>query len=240
MADIIDEIKATTWHHIFEVIPGVITPGRSYRNPRTALNRLGVPQSLKGIRALDVGCSDGAYAFELARRGADVVAFDVKNSKRVDLIKRLTGLDIEYHQMSYYDDIQTLGMFDLIIFFGVFYHMKHPILVLEKLRSMANDGCMLCFEGESLDHTDNQLLDESLVIALQNKPVAFFVEGNYHKCDTNWFIPNRECVRAWVKSAGWEDIKLAPDESFDITVGNVTVKSNPCRCWGTAIAKDAT
>src|SRR3954447_17791722 len=62
------------WYHTIELAPGVVTPGQI--DLRAVVDRV-LPQDLSGKRALDVGTFDGFWAFELERRGAEVVAIDV-------------------------------------------------------------------------------------------------------------------------------------------------------------------
>ncbi|MBA3302174.1 MAG: hypothetical protein H0T15_09950, partial [Thermoleophilaceae bacterium] len=62
------------WYHSIEVAPGVVTPGQVDLRPTAG--RL-LPARMELVRALDVGTFDGFWAFEMERRGAEVVAIDV-------------------------------------------------------------------------------------------------------------------------------------------------------------------
>src|SRR5438105_6590169 len=65
------------WWHEIEVAPGIVTPGDdSNRMKLPILDSLGLPQKMAGWRALDIGCSDGYFSFEMEKRGAEVVAID--------------------------------------------------------------------------------------------------------------------------------------------------------------------
>jgi tRNA (mo5U34)-methyltransferase len=72
--------RVAHWHHRFEIYPGVITPG-TY-NPTDLLKKTQLPADLRGTRVLDIGTSDGFFALQLARRGAQVVAIDYRAKKR--------------------------------------------------------------------------------------------------------------------------------------------------------------
>src|SRR5438270_10628223 len=65
------------WWHQIELAPGIVTSGDdSNRMKLPILDDLGLPRTLTALRALDIGCSDGYFSFELERRGADVLAID--------------------------------------------------------------------------------------------------------------------------------------------------------------------
>src|ERR1051326_1597538 len=69
VADSSDEVRNFAWYHTLELPGGVVTPGMF--DTRPAATKIGMPPSLAGKRCLDVGTSDGFWAFEMERRGAD-------------------------------------------------------------------------------------------------------------------------------------------------------------------------
>jgi tRNA (mo5U34)-methyltransferase len=70
-------IQGRSWHHDFEIIPGVRTNG-AY-NPAGLWQELGLPIDMNGISLADVGASNGYFSFEARKRGARVVAFDFRH-----------------------------------------------------------------------------------------------------------------------------------------------------------------
>jgi tRNA (mo5U34)-methyltransferase len=71
------------WYHTIELAPGVITPG--WVDTRAAVPHVPLPQSLAGLRCLDVGTWDGFWAFEMERRSAaEVHGLDVPDPYRWD------------------------------------------------------------------------------------------------------------------------------------------------------------
>ncbi len=113
------------WHHAFEIVEGVTSPG-SY-NPNFMWERLALPADLDGMRALDVGPSDGYFSMQLAKRGADVTAVDyrAKDAHGFGTMEAITGLTFEYRQMNVYElSREQLGGFDLVLFLGVLYHLS--------------------------------------------------------------------------------------------------------------------
>src|ERR1700684_1638129 len=91
------------WHHAFEIYRGLITPG--VYNPTFLLDKTQLPADLRGLRVLDIGTSDGFFALQLARRGAEVVAIDYrgKEDHGYHVMELLNPVEIQYHQMNVYD-----------------------------------------------------------------------------------------------------------------------------------------
>src|SRR5215813_2598194 len=144
-------IHAIEWYHAIEVAPGIITPGRY--DPKPLLDAMGFPADLSGKSVLDIGAYDGFFTFEAERRGAErVVALDrhPASHKGFALAHELLGSKAEYVEGSVYDlspDIH--GTFDVVFFLGVLYHLRHPLLALEKIHSVCRE--MLFVESHVLD-----------------------------------------------------------------------------------------
>jgi SAM-dependent methyltransferase len=209
--DVQQKIRQANWYHSFEVLPGVITPGEVPFDARGALNYLGVPEDLRGKRALDVGTYDGPLAFEMEARGADVWAVDIQDPDctAFNTARALRDSRVRYRQLSVYDvDKVFTEPFDLITYFGVYYHLKHPLLGFEALaRALADDG-RLYFEGEVLlnyseTHSGERSDLDNRRLAESDVPLALCYPGDY-KGWSNWFVPNLACLRGWVEAAGLE------------------------------------
>jgi SAM-dependent methyltransferase len=209
-ADVLDRIKAVRWYHAFEVVPGIITPGICAFSAPASLNALGVPADLSGKKCLDVGTWDGPLAFEMEARGGEVYALDVQdpNCTAFNTAKEIRGSQVQYTQGSVYDIAQHFPgiAFDLITYFGVYYHLKDPIGAFESLSRALAVGGHLYLEGEILynysetingqpSQLDNQALGNADV------PLALCYTGEY-KNASNWFVPNLACLRGWLEAAG--------------------------------------
>ena len=221
----IEMIKQASWYHAFEVLPGVTTPGTMPTNAERLLNeRFRLPADLSGLRALDIGTLDGPYAFELEKRGATVVAMDIQNPDRTgfNTAKRVRGSKVEYVQGSAYDLSELLvGKFEIICFFGVYYHMKHPLLAFEQIQRMLSDNGLVLLEGECLlNHAESPELSDRKPskfvksVADSSLPLAAFYPRTYKGDTWNWFVPNLACVRAWLDATGLELESHGTSESF--------------------------
>jgi tRNA (mo5U34)-methyltransferase len=127
------------WFHRIEILPGFYTPGWS--DP--ALEKLpyfGLPEDLTGLRVLDIGCAEGFFSFEAERRGArEVIGIDSfpASVRRFNIVKAARQSNAIAFLMNVYDlDPSRLGTFDLVLFYGVFYHLKHPQYALERILSV--------------------------------------------------------------------------------------------------------
>src|SRR5688500_17548421 len=111
------------WWHEIELAPGVITPGDdSNRSKLPILDALGFPTDMSGLRALDIGCSDGYFTFEMERRGAQVVAMDFVPDTYTGFAtaRRILGSRAEYRMDNVYNlTPEDYGMFDIVLFMGV-------------------------------------------------------------------------------------------------------------------------
>ena len=127
------------WFLKIEVLPGCYSPGWS--DP--ALEKLphfGLPDDLSGKRVLDIGCAEGFFSFEAERRGArEVIGIDSSpdSVRRFNIVKDARQSAATAVLMNVYDlTPERLGTFDLVLFYGVFYHLKHPQYALERIRSV--------------------------------------------------------------------------------------------------------
>jgi tRNA (mo5U34)-methyltransferase len=193
-----DEIEARKmvagiahWHHKFEIWPGVVTPG-SYE-PQFLFDRLQLPVDMTGVRVLDVGPSDGFFSMQMALRGASVTAVDYrpKHGHGFAVMEALTGLNFDYHQLNLYSIMpDKFGTFDIVVFLGVLYHLPDMILALDTVRQLCKGQLFLETEYEP---------------ELQpGTAVARYYEAATLAGDiTNFWVPNRECVNAMLRDAGF-------------------------------------
>lgn len=138
----IDQFQAKvddiTWWLKISFSNGVVTKGQTSIDE--ILPYFGIPLDLREKRVLDIGCSDGYFSFLAEQRGAQVVAIDAVPTRGFQFMHDVLESNVTFHRMSVYDITpQELGMFDIVFFFGVFYHLKHPTLAMEKVASITKD-----------------------------------------------------------------------------------------------------
>lgn len=209
--EILRQIQSVKWYHKFEVLPGVMTPGTVDFDPCKVLDTLKVSRDLRGKRALDVGTWDGVLAFELEQRGAEVQAVDVQDPDctAFNTARRLRNSRVKYTRMSVYDLPKVFSeKFDIITYFGVYYHLKHPLMAFESLEAVLADHGRLCFEGEVLLNysetaTGKRSRLNNRALAMSDVPLALCYTGDY-KSTSNWFVPNLACLKGWLEATGLE------------------------------------
>jgi tRNA (mo5U34)-methyltransferase len=198
------------WHHIMSFPHGIVSPG--VYDPQEMFGFLRLPD-LRGKRVLDMGTRDGYFAFECERLGAEVVAVDYAEMELTGFAaaKQIYGSRVEYVQANIYDlSPEQLGTFDVVLFLGVLYHLRHPLLALDRLRGLCRD--LLILESLVCDarvftgfETGRPLAE--LAPRLQDVPLAQFLPvGRFHSDSTNKWVPNVACLRALL-----EDSLFAPD-----------------------------
>ena len=197
------------WHHAWRLPNGVATPG-SY-DPAPLFERLHL-EDLTGRRVLDVGTADGYFAFRCESLGAEVVAIDHKISglNGFQAARRILGSSVDYVEANVYDlDPDSLGRFDVVLFLGVLYHLRHPLLAIDRLRSMVEPGGRLLVESLVCDQRfftgreQHSTLAE-LAPALSTIPVVQFLPAYRYSDDgSNRWSPNAEGLRSMVEDAGF-------------------------------------
>jgi tRNA (mo5U34)-methyltransferase len=199
------------WHQKWELFKGVFTPGR---NPVCALaDHVGLPDDLTGLRVLDVGAFNCCLSFECERRGAaEVVALDLQPPEQLGFpqLKRALGSErVRFENGSAYAlDARALGRFDVVLFFGVLYHLRYPLLALDQLRKVTQGALYL--ETLVIDRRflaegkDGQFLAKYHP-ALTNVPLWQFYRADELAGDfSNWFGPNIRAVLDGLESAGFD------------------------------------
>lgn len=194
------------WFHEIELAPGIVTPGEdSNRMKLPILDRLGLPRDLRGRRVLDVGCSDGYFAFEMERRGATVVAMDFvpETSTGFATARKILGSSVEYRMDNVYNlDPDEHGTFDVVLFLGVLYHLRNPLGGLDAVRSVLREGGAL-YVGTLMIDEHFRLADGAVTTladvdpALTDVPLWQAFPGDVLNGDfTNCFAPNRAALCA--------------------------------------------
>jgi tRNA (mo5U34)-methyltransferase len=196
------EVEAVRWYHSIDLGHGIVTPG--VEDSAFKLSRLHLPASLAGRTVLDVGAWDGFFAFEAARRGAvRVLATDSFSwsgagwgSKagfllaRRALGSRVEDLDIDVMDLA----PERVGTFDVVLFLGVLYHLRDPLMALERVAAVTRD-CLI--------------LETVVDMVGYRKPVMAFYPGRQLNDDpTNWWAPNPACVEAMLRAVGFSRIDV--------------------------------
>lgn len=189
-----------------------------------------IPADLTGRSVLDIGCNGGFYSIEMKRRGAARVLgidFDEDYLAQARFAAEISGLDIEFAKLSVYD-VGAIGeRFDVVLFMGVFYHLRHPLLALDLIHEHVADDLMI-FQSMQRGSVELEAVKsdydfwQTEHFDAPGYPKLHFIEGNYAQDPTNWWAPNAACVEAMLRSAGFA-ITAHPEQEVYI-----------CRRTGTA------
>lgn len=206
LRDLREQVDGLRWFHRIDLGQGIVTPGQS--DTAKMLERLHLPP-LDGLSVLDVGAFDGFFSFEAERRGAArVAAVDPEcwrdppwgphgwGTKRpFDLARRTLGsrvedIDIDIDQIS----PATVGMFDVVFFFGVFYHLPDPWRYLRAVASVASR--LLIVET----HAD--------MLEFPRPAMAFYPGSEVSHDPSNWWGPNRAALAAMLGQCGFPRVTV--------------------------------
>lgn len=185
-------------YHSIELKDGSILPGlQSIEHLRWRLSLFNLPEDLTGKRVLDIGAWDGWFSFECERRGAEVVATDCIELDTFLEARALLDSRVEYQALDVTElSAKRLGRFDIVLFLGVLYHLRHPLLGLEKVLELCTDTALI----------------ESFVIARETRDIPAvmeFYERSELGCQIdNWCGPSPECLLALCRSAGFAQAQL--------------------------------
>ena len=201
----VDELKIQVakiaWYHTIDLGHGVITPGVDDSGDR--VRRLAIPSDLRGKTVLDVGAWDGIFSFEAERRGADrVLAVDSYawsgkswgTKDGFELARRALGSRVEDLTLDVLDLApERVGRFDLVLLLGVLYHMRHPLLALERVASVTARHLILDTHADLVGHT--------------RPAMAFYPGRELNDDSTNWWGPNPAAVVEMLASVGFRRVE---------------------------------
>ena len=178
-------------------------PGIKWRKFRNA-----IPRDLAGRTVLDIGCNAGFYSIEMKRRGAARVLgidYDEDYLAQARFAAEISRLDLEFRKLSVYDVGRLGERFDIVLFMGVLYHLRHPLLALDLIHAHVSRD-MLVFQSMQRGGAAVAKLKgdyhfwETEQFDRPGYPKLHFIEGRYAADPTNWWVPNRACAEAMLRS----------------------------------------
>lgn len=154
------------------------------------MRRARFPRDLTGKSVLDIGTCNGGLAFEAERRGASrVVAVDIYPPDHFgfDVLARHFGSKATFVRASVYELPSLLAeRFDVVAFFGVLYHLRHPLLGLDAVRRVSS----------------GEVFIETAVADGPPGTVRFYRGREYGDDSSNWFVPTVGTLLDWCASSG--------------------------------------
>lgn len=189
------EAEQITWWLKIPFSNGVTTKGQT--SVKEILKYLQIPEDLSGKRVLDIGCSDGFFSFLAEQRGAEVIAIDAFPSRGFKFAHKVLDSKVEFRQMGVYDlDLETVGAFDIVFFFGVYYHIKHPTIALEKIAKITKELVII----ESAVLAEDNLEDHSVI--------KFFEDNRPGNDMTQYWLSTSKNLYESTRLGGFPKIKI--------------------------------
>ncbi len=215
------ELAQKGWYHSIEFPDGSVTDGLiPLDRLKERVGHMPIPDDLRGKRVLDIGAWDGWFSFEMERRGANVVAVDCVEIQNFLSAHEARNSKVEYRILDVMElSPRELGYFDIVLFLGVLYHLKHPLLGLEKVCELTRDLAIV----------ESYVTDDPS--AMPGYPrMEFYERDELGEQLDNWFGPSLECLLGLCRAAGFARVDLR-----DITDERATIACY--RKWAIGSAK---
>ena len=213
------------WFHNID-LHGVLTAPEHFLGdyPRVKFRRFAaaLPRDLSGQSVLDIGCNAGFYSIEMKRRGARRVLgidFDERYLAQARFAAEVCEVDIEFRQISVYDLALLRERFDVVLFMGVLYHLRHPLLALALIHEHVTRDLMVFQsmqrgEGSIANVAADYDFFHTSHFEQTGYPRLHFIEHAYAGDPTNWWVPNRACTEAMLRASGFEILGHPEEEVY--------------------------
>lgn len=184
-----------------------------------------IPEDLTGWRVLDIGCNAGYYTFALAKRGAMVTGIDVDERYLAQARWAAAQFGLEerttFRRMQVYDLAHEVVSYDLVLFMGVFYHLRYPMLGLDIVTRLVKR--LMVFQ--TLTMPGDEVYADAYRSGVENMndreslrdpgwPKMAFLEHRFAGDPTNWWAPNRAGIEAMLRSSGMRVVGRPGDEIY--------------------------
>ena len=207
----LDELKsrvdAVSWHHSIDLKNGIITPGnKSLDLLKKEADAILGPVRIEGASVADIGAWNGYFSVESKYRGArQVTAIDhfswthptCRGRESIEIVLDQLGVEVELKQYDVKDtNVENVGMHDIVLFLGVFYHLFDAQSDLKQISELAKD--LLVVET----HQDGHGIE---------RPAMVFYPGDVLGGDeSNWWGPNPELMYELLTEAGFARVFYSP------------------------------
>jgi tRNA (mo5U34)-methyltransferase len=214
------------WFHNLHLPGGVQTapnhPLGDFPAFKWAQLREGLPDDMSGWQVLDIGCNAGFYTFELAKLGAEVDAIDVDPHylRQAHWASDKLGLSdkIEFRQMQVYELARSSKSYDLVLFMGVFYHLRYPLLALdivaERTERILAFQSLSTLDKATVDQPEDFTMAKRELMEHPGWPKMSFIRRQFQSDPTNWWVPNRACIQAMLNDVGFRIDSSPGDEMY--------------------------
>jgi tRNA (mo5U34)-methyltransferase len=195
-----DELRTINWFHRIDLGDGLVTPGID--DTPTKLAQVRLPADLTGKSVLDIGAWDGFFSFECERRGASrVVALDGGvwrvphiGKRGFEYARRTLGSKVEDVELEVLEiSPERLGVFDVVLFLGVLYHLPNPVMAVKKVGSVTGKQIILETHVDMLDY--------------DRPAVAYYPWDQCANDPSNWCGPNPAAVEGMLRLAGFQRVQ---------------------------------
>lgn len=214
--------QLSPWYHNVEFAPGFVTNPSTPDYPASRWRVLDevIPKDLRGKTVLDIGCNSGFFSLEMKKRGASrVVGIDIMPHLLAQsrFASHWFELPLELYELGAYDVDQLEETFDVVVFIGVLYHLRHPLYALEKIAALCKETMYFqsVVRGNPGDITpaDNYPANETAVFDDPAWPKLYFIEKSFNGDESNWWLATRSCLKAMLRVAGFRGIEdtASPD-----------------------------
>lgn len=200
------------WFHDLD-LHGVRTapdhPLGGFLNDLWATVESAFPADMSGQTVLDIGCNAGFYTFKLAARGARVTGIDHDPHylKQARYASDVLGHEVELLEMDAYDVLNLGRRFDYVIFMGVLYHLRYPLLGLDRVREVVGERMvfqtMVRGSLEPFEPDEDYPFEEEAIFNDPRFPRLYFLEHRYAGDPTNWWVANESGTSALLRAAGF-------------------------------------
>ena len=208
-AAILERVHSLDWVHSIDLGDGIITPAKcNWHTQSRLITRAFDCTDFQDKKVLDIGCWDGLWSFEAERRGArEVYATDYVSQRHsrqqptFEVARDILRSGAKYFPQVSVFDVSQLGVhdFDIVLFCGVFYHLRDPLLAFARLRQVMKEGAVLIVEGDAIYNRDDASAE-------------FFYHQWHNRDASNWWVPTIPCLRQWLESSFFGDLIEIRDE----------------------------
>jgi tRNA (mo5U34)-methyltransferase len=204
------------WYHNVVFAPGVMSNPSNADYPASRWRVLDevIPKDLTGKSVLDIGCNSGFFSLEMKKRGASrVVGVDIMPHLLAQsrFAAHWFGLPLELYECGAYDVRLLESQFDIVVFIGVLYHLKHPLYALEQIASVCKETMyfqsVVRGPAGDVEPLEDYPVTEAAIFDQPAWPKLYFIEKKFNGDESNWWFATRSCLKAMARTSGFSEVQ---------------------------------